>query len=76
MRISKNYSMGSFWTRVSEIVTFAWTEIKGVRLLVPVTLSMDVSERACVDWCRGQITDYHQYRSTARLLVPPSSKKH
>ncbi|MGB6875735.1 MAG: serine protease [Candidatus Acidiferrales bacterium] len=74
MRISENFCMLGSRTNMRLIVTFGWTDIEGERLLVPVTVSMETEDGSHIDWCRGQFTDYQQFRSTVRLLVPPASK--
>ena len=74
MRVSENYYMGGARTTVRMIVTFGWTDIEGDRLLVPITISMETEDGSYINWCRGQFTDYRQFRSTVRLLVPPTSK--
>lgn len=73
VRVSENFFMEGLWANVRTIVTFGWTDIAGERLLVPVTLSMETKQGSEIHWCRGQFTNYQQYRSTARLLVPPAS---
>lgn len=74
VRISENLHTPNLRGNPSLIVTFGWTDVPGKRLLVPVTVWMRVDASPHVIWCRGQFTDYHQYRSTARLLVPPARK--
>lgn len=74
VRVSEDYYMADSETRVGLIVTFGWTDIVGKRLLVPITLSLETKGAYGIHWCRGQFTDYHQYRSTARLLFPPTSR--
>ncbi|MHB8486069.1 MAG: S1 family peptidase [Candidatus Acidiferrales bacterium] len=74
MRVSENHYMANSRTRVKLIVTFGWTDIEGARLLVPVTVSMETEDGSHINWCRGQFTDYRQFRSTVRMLVPPTSK--
>jgi len=74
MRVSENYYMGGARTNVRMIVTFGWTDIEGDWLLVPITISMETEDGSHINWCRGQFTDYRQFRSTVRLLFPPTSK--
>lgn len=75
LRVSENYYMQDSRTNMRLMVTFGWTDMEGERLLVPVTLSMEtVDGSSHVNWCRGEFTDYRQFRSTARLVVAPASK--
>ena len=74
VRISEDYYMADSQTKVRMIVTFGWTDIVGERFLVPATLSLETKGASGIHWCRGQFTDYQQYRSTARLVDPPDSK--
>jgi hypothetical protein len=74
LRVSENYYMAGSRTNVRLIVTFGWTDMEGERLLVPVTVSMATEDGFHINWCRGQFTDYRQFRSSVRLLVPPTSK--
>ncbi|HEV2315464.1 MAG TPA: serine protease [Candidatus Acidoferrales bacterium] len=75
MRVSENYYMEGARTNVRMIVTFGWTDIDGNRLLVPITISMETEDGSHINWCRGQFTDYRQFRATVRLLVPPPTSK-
>lgn len=70
MRISENYYMLDWRTQMRLIVTYGWTDIGGKRLDVPVTISMETVDGSHIHWCRGQFTDYRQFRSTVRLVVP------
>lgn len=74
MRISENYYMPDMRTKVRLIVTYGWMDIGGRRLIVPITISMEAVKGPHIHWCRGQFTDYRQFRATARLVAPPSSK--
>ena len=74
MRVSENYYVADSRANVRFIVTFGWTDIEGERLLVPITISMETKSGSHITWCRGQFTDYRQFRSTVRLLVPPTAK--
>lgn len=74
MRVSENYYMPDSRMEMRLIVTFGWTDVEGKRLRVPVTLSMETVEGPHIHWCRGQFTDYRQFRSSVRLLAPPSLK--
>jgi hypothetical protein len=74
MRVSENFYMLGSRINMRLMVTFGWTNIEGERILVPVTVSMQTEDGSHIDWCRGQFTDYQQFRSTVRLLVPPASK--
>ncbi len=74
MRVSENYYMADSRTNMRLIVTFGWTDIDGERLLVPITVSMETKDGSHIHWCRGQFTNYQQFRATVRLLAPPASK--
>lgn len=72
-RISENYYMPDSRTNVRMIVTYGWTDIEGKSLIVPVTLSMETVDGTHIHWCRGQFTDYQQFRSSVRLVVSSTS---
>ncbi|MHB8527271.1 MAG: S1 family peptidase [Candidatus Acidiferrales bacterium] len=74
VRISENIHTLQSWRNFRSIVTFGWTDIEGQRPLVPVTISTQTEDGSHIIWCRGQFTGYQQFRSTARLLVPPARK--
>lgn len=74
MRVSENYFMPNSRTKVRLTVTYGWTDIGGKWLIVPVTISMDTVDGSHIHWCRGQFTDYHQFRGSVRLLFPSASK--
>lgn len=74
IRISENYRMPNSRSDLRLIVTFGWADIAGERVRVPLTIWMQVVDKSHVDWCRGQFTNYQQYRSTVRLLSPPTTK--
>jgi trypsin-like peptidase len=72
--ISENIHTLESWRNFRSIVTFGWTDIAGKRPLVPVTIWTQTYDGSHVFWCRGQFTDYQQYRVTARLVAPPAQK--
>lgn len=74
IRISENYQMPNSRSDLRLIVTFAWADIAGQRVRVPVTIWMQVMDKSHVDWCRGQFTNYQQYRTTVRLRAPVANK--
>ena len=74
IRISENYSMPNSRSDLRLIVTFGWADIAGENVRVPLTIWMQVVDKSHVDWCRGQFTNYQQYRSTVRLLLPLTEK--
>lgn len=74
LRVSEEYYMPNSWKKMRSIVTFGWTNIDGKRLLVPVTSSMETVNGTHIYWCRGQFTDYRQFRSSVRLVASSTSK--
>jgi hypothetical protein len=74
VRISENFHKLNSWGNLMLVVTFGWADIEGERLLVPLTIWMQVVDKSQIDWCRGQFTDYQQFRPTVRLLLPPAQK--
>lgn len=74
VRVSESYYMPGSRTNVKFLVTFGRTDIGGEWLILPVTLLMETDAESHVHWCRGQFTNYRQFRSTVRLLDPPISK--
>lgn len=72
-RISENYYMPNSQTEMRMIVTYGWADIGSKRLIVPVTISMETVNGTHIHWCRGQFTDYRQFRSSVRLVVASNS---
>ncbi|HET6841642.1 MAG TPA: serine protease [Candidatus Angelobacter sp.] len=58
LRVSKNYRMYDLLDKYREVVMFDWSEIDGVKFLLPVTVDVHGDNKGHVLWCRGAFTQY------------------